>query len=109
MMFDHDEGDVRRIRASSNPAARRSGRRAPESGAELHLSSRIDDRVLAFGNVPGEALAEDARFELVRGCPHTLSNCGGGVRSGAFTWVHERLVGVQEVGLWSRLNLRERR
>ena len=38
--------------------------------------------------VPGEALAEDTRFELVRGCPqHAFQLCRwpGGVRSGAFT------------------------
>ncbi len=48
-----------------------------------------------FDIVPGEALAEDTRFELVRGCPqHAFQLWWWGleVRSGVFTWVHGRLV-----------------
>jgi hypothetical protein len=34
-----------------------------------------------FDIVPGEALAEDTRCELVRGCPNTRSKCSpGGLR-----------------------------
>jgi hypothetical protein len=47
-----------------------------------------------FDIVPGEALAEDTRFELVRGCPQHAFQLwwwGWEVRAGAFTCVHGRL------------------
>jgi hypothetical protein len=57
-----------------------------------HARRRAPPRTVGpFDIVPGEALAEDTRFELVRGCPqHAFQLCWwrGTRRSGAFTWVH---------------------
>ncbi|WP_344414785.1 toll/interleukin-1 receptor domain-containing protein [Streptomyces glomeratus] len=46
-----------------------------------------------FDIVPGEALAEDTRFELVRGCPQhafQVCLCRSGGRVASFTCVHVR-------------------
>jgi hypothetical protein len=64
-------------------------------------------RTLGFG---WSAMAEDTRFELVRGCLNTLSNCGGGFWT-ACRAVHLRSSMARSnavLGSVSRLNGRER-
>jgi hypothetical protein len=53
---------------------------------KLRAHFTIDEVSRHFDVVPGEVLAEDTRFELVRGCPQHASNCPHG-RLGAFVGV----------------------
>ena len=64
---------------------RRVGRRAPKSLVETadETTTNVEgphrEAVGPFDVVPGEALAEDTRFELVRGCPqHAFQACALG-------------------------------